>query len=194
MTKREEHAVGSVIRASAEAERTGVRPTLATRAPRMTIHHANADVVIGWWECVLISIWRRDQGPEYARMRGIAGELLAKQRPGPLALLTVVLESAGLPDDPTRIALAKLRLTPSHQHVVACAGVAEGGPLRVAGARAVSISLDQIVPPPFPTRMFGDRADAVLWLMEALTRAGVTALNGRDLMAAIAPSALPTRT
>jgi hypothetical protein len=159
---------------------------------RMTIHFVNDDVIIGWWECVLISIWKRDQRPEYARHRGEAGELLAKHRAGPLALLTVVLESAGLPDGPTREALANLRLTRSHkQRVVACAGVAEGAPIRVAGARAVSISLDQLVPPPFPTKMFGSRIDAVLWLTELLARAGEKRIHGHDLLAAIAPSALP---
>jgi hypothetical protein len=157
----------------------------------MTIHFANRNVVVGWWECVLISIWRGDQVPEYARLRGVAGELLAKQRPGPLALLTVVLDGASLPNEATRDALARLRLTPSHQRVVACAGVAEGAPIRVAGARSVSISLDQIVPPPFPTKMFGNRADAVLWLIDALFQAGEKSLRGRDLLAAISSSSLP---
>jgi len=169
-----------------------VHPAVRTQRPpgippkAMTIHFANDDVIVGWWECILISIWRRDQVPDYARLRGEAGELLAKECPtGPLALLTVVQERANLPDGPTRNALARLRLSPSHQRVVACAGIAEGAPLRVAGARAVSISLDQIVPPPFPTRMFGNRVDGVLWLVDALARAG-TYVQGTDLLAAIA--------
>jgi hypothetical protein len=99
------------------------------------------------------------------------------------------LERAGLPDEPTRQALARLRVMPSHQRVVACAGIAEGPPLRVAGARAVSISLDQIVPPPFPTRMFGDRVDAVLWLRDALAKAGGAPFRGPELLAALAREA-----
>jgi hypothetical protein len=177
---------------------TGVRNLFRTVPPpsssaRMTIHFANADVVVGWWEAVLISVWRRQQIPEYARLRGEAGEILAKSRPGPLGLLTVVLDTASLPNESTREALARLRVTPSHQRVVACAGIAEGSPIRVAAARAVSISLDQLVPPPFPTKMFGTRVDAVLWLIESLGRAG-TLLQGSALMNAIAPSALPTFT
>jgi hypothetical protein len=161
----------------------------ADRPPAMHVHFANDDVVVGWWGCVLISIWRRDQWPEYARLRGEAGELLARQHSGPLLLLTLVLERAGLPDEPTRQALARLRVMPSHQRVVACAGIAEGPPLRVAGARAVSISLDQIVPPPFPTRMFGDRVDAVLWLRDALGKAGGAPFRGPELLAALAREA-----
>jgi hypothetical protein len=180
------------------ASRASDTPANGTRAidpesqrVRMTVTFANDAVVVGWWQSVLISVWKRDQHPEYAQRRGEAAEVLAQSRPGPLLLLTVVTLEASLPDEPTRDALAKLRLALSHQRVVACAGIAEGPPIRVAGARAVSISLDQRVVAPFPTRMFAQRIDAVVWLREAFVRAGGEPFRGRDLLAAIAPNALP---
>ena len=160
-------------------------PSSITRSSGLAPHFANDDVFIAVWKCVLVSIWKREHRPAYAVSRRSAGEALAAQAPGPLALFTLVLETGILPDDASREALARVRLAPCFRRVVACAGVAEGPPLHAAALRAVSIDLDQRVPPPFPTRMFGTRADAVLWVVERLAQAGEKSIQGNDLVNAI---------
>jgi hypothetical protein len=152
----------------------------------MAVHFRNDELLIGTWDCFLINIWRGNHRPSYAEERGKAGWILARTSPGPLALFTLVLDTASLPDDPTRDALAHARLEPCFERVVACAGVAEGDPLRAAALRAVSIDLDQRAPPPFPTKMFGDRSDAVLWMLDRLTAAGKPGIRGRALLSVIA--------
>jgi hypothetical protein len=152
---------------------------------RVVTHFTNHDMILATWECVLLSIWRHDQRPAYAAARGSAGDALAQSRPGPLALFTLVLETGTLPDDPTRAALARVRLQPCFKRVVACAGVAEGAPLRIAALRSVSIDLDQRAPPPFPTRMFDSRVDAAVWIIDRLWQAGEKSIRGTDLLAVI---------
>jgi hypothetical protein len=149
------------------------------------VHFANDALFIGTWECVQINVWCGPQRLAYARPRGECTALLASARGGPIALLTIVRENAGLPDEAAREALAQLRTMQAASRVVACAGLADGPPLRQAAARAVSIDLDQRVPPPFPTRMFGKRLDAVLWVVEALRAAGAS-VDGRVLLGVVA--------
>jgi hypothetical protein len=160
--------------------------TAEPSSSRPAIHYANNDLVVATWRCVLISIWKRHHIPEYAAARGLAGDILARNSRGPLALFTLVLDTATLPDDPTRDALARVRLQQCFRRVVACAGVAEGEPLRAAALRAVSIDLDQRAPPPFPTRMFNSRVDSIVWITDSLARAGERSVRGQDLLSAIA--------
>jgi len=175
-------------RSDAPAAAVRLRPPAQTPAADLAalpagveVHFANEELFIGSWGCVQINVWRGPQRLAYARPRGDSAELLAAGRAGPIAQLTIVLQNAALPDEPTREALAKLRSHRASSRVVACAGLAEGAPLRKAALRAVSIDLDQRVPPPFPTRMFDNRVDAVLWLVAALERAGES-VDGRALL------------
>ncbi|HEY2516158.1 MAG TPA: hypothetical protein VGI39_35045 [Polyangiaceae bacterium] len=163
-----------------------VAPQTSPRVSPVVTHFANDDVVVCTWKAVLISIWKRDHRVTYAQARGAAGEVLARNNAGPLALFTLVLETGLLPDEPTRDALAKVRLAPCFQRVVACAGIAEGDPLRAAALRSVSIDLDQRARPPFPTRMFGSRLDAAEWVVDRLKRAGDTSIRANEFLGVIA--------
>src|SRR5438477_8801633 len=103
---------------------TAARPLLATRtlqvmsATPIEVYFENDDLFVGWWECVLLNIWKGDQNPEYAKVRDRAGAILSRARSGPLALFTMVQDGCGLPDDTTRHALAHVRLAPQFQRVV----------------------------------------------------------------------------
>jgi hypothetical protein len=138
-----------------------MRASSADPAPR--IFSVSPDHAIATWNDFLLQIWRGATTLEAARIVRAAARHLAAERPGAIATLIVVEQTASLPDREPRAELARMASDQAGR-MVGAALVHEGEGFRAAAVRSAMVGMMLLARNAFPHEVVADFVQACAWL------------------------------
>jgi hypothetical protein len=137
---------------------------------------AHEDHAFGVWNQVVIAIWRVQTRPIAAQELGkLIGDCV-RRRPGGIALLQIIEDTARAPDPPARQALAKMHGEYASAIRRSALVFAKPG-FAGAAVRAVMTGVAMLNPPKFEHQLFGNIPAALAWLDQDLWPKGNTAAS-----------------